>query len=444
MEKSTQKFLSILLSIALIMCFPIAASANQSDDEVFTGTYTAAESARNVLISGSDAAFTVWYEDKVVAGNNTYSVRMNEYGLNLDGNMIEMTTGKTYTVRLAEYGFASFKFTVPADGAYVVTAQNNETYRADYDVAFVNFINEKTGLRERQYHGWSLYKSQYDNYNHWLSTEVSVAHSAGDVLYVVATAYMSRGSDECTFDVRIDPVTQENCPHSFSKNTVAPTCTDNGYTTKVCTICGYTENINATPANGHNYVTTVVAPTYTAAGYTLHKCSVCGYSYTDNPVPALVAPTPAPAPAPTPVQPTAPAAPDSTTAAQPQTPAEKETKPKLPKGYSYSGNEIISSKLKKPSVKKLKKGKKQIKATWKKVSGVKGYQVQVATDKKFKKNKKTVTVKKQKTTSASVKKLKSNKKYYVRVRTYTTKKINGKNVKVYSKWSKVSSVKTKK
>ncbi len=94
------------------------------------------------------------------------------------------------------------------------------------------------------------------------------------------------------------------------------------------------------------------------------------------------------------------------------------------------------------SIKKLTKGKKSFKVTFKKVSGVSGYQVQYSTDKKFKKNKKTVGVKKAKT-SATVKKLKSNKKYYVRVRTYKTVRINGKSAKIYSSWSKIKSVKTK-
>ena len=97
------------------------------------------------------------------------------------------------------------------------------------------------------------------------------------------------------------------------------------------------------------------------------------------------------------------------------------------------------SKPKSTNTKKIKAAKKAISVTWKKVSGVKGYQIQVATDKKFKKNKKTVTIKKQKTTKTTVKKLKAKKKYYVRVRTY--KIVNGK--KVYSSWSKVKSVKTK-
>ena len=96
-------------------------------------------------------------------------------------------------------------------------------------------------------------------------------------------------------------------------------------------------------------------------------------------------------------------------------------------------------KPKKTSIKKLSKGKKKFTVTWAKVSGVKGYQIQYSSDKKFKKNNKSVTVTKQKTTKATVKKLKSKKKYYVRVRTYKT--VNGK--KLYSSWSKVKSVKTK-
>lgn len=96
-------------------------------------------------------------------------------------------------------------------------------------------------------------------------------------------------------------------------------------------------------------------------------------------------------------------------------------------------------KPKKTSIKKLSKGKKKFTVNWAKVSGVKGYQIQYSSDKKFKKNNKSVTVAKQKTTKATVKKLKSKKKYYVRVRTYKT--VNGK--KIYSSWSKVKSVKTK-
>lgn len=133
-------------------------------------------------------------------------------------------------------------------------------------------------------------------------------------------------------------------------------------------------------------------------------------------------PNPTPAPSPAPAQP-APAPSISTSAPAAQT----TTQPTAPKNN------------KKVKVASAKAGKKSIKVTWKKVKGIKGYQIQYSTNKKFKKGNKTITVKSTKSTSATIKKLKSKKKYYVRMRTY--KVVKGK--KVYSAWSKAKSVKVK-
>ena len=98
------------------------------------------------------------------------------------------------------------------------------------------------------------------------------------------------------------------------------------------------------------------------------------------------------------------------------------------------------------TIKKPKKAKKAVTVRWKKQSArmsqsrITGYQIQLATDKKFTKNKKIVMVKGYKKTSKKVKKLKGKKKYYVRIRTYMT--VSG--VKYYSAWSKTKTVKTKK
>ena len=133
-------------------------------------------------------------------------------------------------------------------------------------------------------------------------------------------------------------------------------------------------------------------------------------------------PNPTPAPSPAPAQPV-PAPSTSTSAPAAQTIAQ----PAAPKNN------------KKVKVASAKAGKKSVKVTWKKVKGIKGYQIQYSTNKKFKKGNKTITVKSTKSTSATIKKLKSKKKYYVRMRTY--KVVNGK--KVYSAWSKAKSVKVK-
>ena len=66
-------------------------------------------------------------------------------------------------------------------------------------------------------------------------------------------------------------------------------------------------------------------------------------------------------------------------------------------------------------------------------SRITGYQIQIATNKTFTKNKKTKTVKGYKTTKVKFKKLKRDRKYYVRIRTY----IKMKTGTYYSPWSKI-------
>ena len=102
------------------------------------------------------------------------------------------------------------------------------------------------------------------------------------------------------------------------------------------------------------------------------------------------------------------------------------------KGNNYSDWSKVktaTTKLTGTTFNKFSKTKKSISMTWKKVSGVTGYQVQIATDSKFTKNTKAIKTKK---TSATITNLKSKKKYYVRIRTYKGKK--------YSDWSKINSI----
>lgn len=128
----------------------------------------------------------------------------------------------------------------------------------------------------------------------------------------------------------------------------------------------------------------------------------------------------------------------------PSTTAVKTTVANAPSGAKKVNGEWVNTKQKKPSLKNLKKGKKSFKATWKKVTGITGYQIQYSTSKNFTKGKtKAVIVKGSKNTSKTIKNLKSKKKYYVRIRTYKNVKINGKTVKIYSSWSKAKAVKTK-
>lgn len=203
-----------------------------------------------------------------------------------------------------------------------------------------------------------------------------------------------------------------------------PTCTDDGHTAvyRCKNGCGDTYGGDIIPSlGGHTYSTDI---------YGYRRCSRCGeldYEYY------------ATHPLPTPDNPN-----HNTTTKPSTTPNNNTNTPTKPSQAPTSTvtTTTASSKVTKPKKTKLKsvKGsKKALTVAWGKASGVNGYQIQIATDKKFKKNKKTITIKKQKTTKTTIKKLKAKKKYYVRIRTYKT--VKGK--KVYSSWSSVKSVKTK-
>ncbi|MBR1751897.1 MAG: leucine-rich repeat protein [Ruminococcus sp.] len=107
---------------------------------------------------------------------------------------------------------------------------------------------------------------------------------------------------------------------------------------------------------------------------------------------------------------------------------------------SYTGKVSKTFKInpKKTTVKKLTTPKtKQLKVTYKKVSGVTGYQITYSTSSKYTKSTtKTVNVT---STSKTIKSLKKGKTYYVKVRSYKT--VNG--TKYYSTYSKVKSIKVK-
>lgn len=109
-------------------------------------------------------------------------------------------------------------------------------------------------------------------------------------------------------------------------------------------------------------------------------------------------------------------------------------------GTASKAKSATVTKPKKATIKKVTSPKKKtLKVTWKRDSKATGYQAVIATDKKFKKNKKTATISKNKTTTKTFTKLKSKKVYYAKVKAY---KKSG-NKKVYGAYSKVKKVKVK-
>lgn len=81
------------------------------------------------------------------------------------------------------------------------------------------------------------------------------------------------------FGKRLYDMGGSDCIHpSFSQSTVAPTCTDGGYTSNKCLKCSYEYTSNISKPKGHSLSSTKIPPTCNNQGYTLYYCD-CGYSF---------------------------------------------------------------------------------------------------------------------------------------------------------------------
>ena len=77
------------------------------------------------------------------------------------------------------------------------------------------------------------------------------------------------------------PIDPDN--HNYETTVVAPTCTEDGYTTKKCLDCGHeTEKSDIVEKLGHEYVAVTTQPTCTEAGFITYTCSRCHDTYVEE------------------------------------------------------------------------------------------------------------------------------------------------------------------
>jgi hypothetical protein len=73
------------------------------------------------------------------------------------------------------------------------------------------------------------------------------------------------------------------CEHKYIATVTGPTCTEQGYTTYTCALCGDTYRADYTPALGHNYVQTgKTEPSGSTDGSVTYTCSRCGDTYSQR------------------------------------------------------------------------------------------------------------------------------------------------------------------
>ncbi len=105
-------------------------------------------------------------------------------------------------------------------------------------------------------------------------------HKAGNKVETTITI-----DGEIVFDI-IFVFIVENNGHTYKSEVVDPTCTEDGFTTYTCSVCGDSYTDNVISATGHTHITVIVAPTCEDDGYTHHTCADCDYDVKDSYVPA--------------------------------------------------------------------------------------------------------------------------------------------------------------
>ena len=298
------------------------------------------------------------------------------------------------------------------------------------------------------------YSASYtDNINP--GTAKAIAAGLGDYSIYAAT-------------VKFNIVSSQHVQHTYTAKTVLPTCTEKGYTVYTCTECGYSYADDYKTALGHKPDAAVkekaVSSTYDKEGSyeSVVYCRACKKEISRKRVTVAKLKKTSLAKATV----SGIAAKNYTGKAITQSLTVKLGSKTLKNGTDYkvayknnknvgtatvtvTGAKAYSGTITKTfainpmgtSLSSLTAKSKGFTVKWKKqTTQTTGYEIQYATDSKFTKNKKTLTVSKNSTVSKTASSLKAKKKYYVRIRTYKT--VSGK--KYYSTWSSAKSVTAKK
>lgn len=450
MKKAISILLSFILIITSTFCFGVTASA---DDEVFTydkTTKTLTVDVKGTVYQAQIDELT--YKDEIERVNVQNSV--TELGL---GAFASLKNIKKLVVLNPDCVFNNNGVLPNRSDITIYSSDNSSTSAA------------KIHASEHGYNFKLIYYISFTN-NMGATTVVNALedYTAEDLAkeapsFSFETAHNEKTGKEtaCVWKPEIKapkdfqgPYKEDYRISNFTKEQkiTSPTCTKDGKIEFVCSLCGHIFSTTTIEAKGHDFGDnneleyckncTAKNPNYTPPTTTTEPTSETKPTTSTTVTQPTTAVSTTLTPSSQPVTSTVTATATATSAEYqvPITAAQTtKTADTTKKAAATKKSNKTVKKPKNTKIKKLTSKKANLTITWSKISGVKGYQIQVATDKKFKKNKKTVTIKKQKTTKKTIKKLKSGKKYYVRIRTYKVSK----NKKVYSSWTKAKKVKIK-
>jgi transcription elongation factor Elf1 len=165
------------------------------------------------------------------------------------------------------------------------TSSYTDTYVAALGHSYKEVVTKPTCTQR----GYTTHTCSRCNTSYVDSYTEATGHSMKDwyttkAATCTATGIAKRDCSKCDYsETKILPV----LGHDYIETVTAPTCTERGYSTFVCSRCKDTYIDNWVNELGHDYKEEVIAPTCLEEGYTLHKCVRCGDSYKTDAVTML-------------------------------------------------------------------------------------------------------------------------------------------------------------
>ena len=237
---------------------------------------------------GTKAAFGV-HGDWTASG---VSIKVNDLTVISGGNFsssdnCSYTTHSNNVPCVLSLDSASSNSGAVISGIDTTNASYAMNLSVDFSASVIYSIKLYTGAEDGNNSGRAIsISNQSIAYSHthtwsgWTTTKDSTCSSSGN---------QKRNCPSCGYTQNKEiPINPDAHDYSIKGETIAPTCTAQGYDLYVCqNDSSHTEKRNYTDMIGHNYVDTIISPTCTEQGYTLHTCSNCGHNIIDTPTAAL-------------------------------------------------------------------------------------------------------------------------------------------------------------
>lgn len=254
--------------------------------------YIAPPVAQIVRASNGTQVCVIW-TDSSASGKLNGESYVNGTWIKTEGDHTFILTNDanrstTYTFSIDHY-YVKTTTVVPtctADGYSIYKCDNcGDAYNADYvDALGHNYIVTKTVESTCTAEGYSVYtcsrcgatfnddvvSANGHDYGSWYTIKDSTCTETG----TKRRDCISCGAYET------DVISPKG--HNYIPTVTAPTCTEQGYTTHVCSRCDETYVDSYVEPKGHTYVATVTEPTCTDRGYTTQTCKYCGDYYIEN------------------------------------------------------------------------------------------------------------------------------------------------------------------